>query len=539
MMNRDEMLLQLSHANKVWDMIVIGGGATGLGIAMDASLRGYKVLLLEQADFAKGTSSRSTKLVHGGVRYLAQGNFRLVLEALKERGLLLKNAPHVSKNQTFIIPSYSWWDSILYTLGLKLYDILAGKLSLGSSQYWTKATTVLALPSINKTDLKGSIVYQDGQFDDTRLAINVAQSAVNNGACLLNYMQVTSLMSDSDGKITGLSALDLENNIAYALRAKVVINATGVFVDTILKMENENNKPIVRASQGIHLVVDQSFLPMGYAMMIPKTSDGRVLFAVPWHNKVILGTTDTLVDAIALEPQALEEEIAFILDTAGHYLKNKPKRDDVLAVFAGLRPLAATKITTKKTKELSRSHKLIVSSSNLVTITGGKWTTFRKMAEDTVNMAIKTAGLRYIACSTYHYPIHGYTTVINKENHLDCYGTDASKIVALMQNEPELALPLHASYPYIKAEVVWAIRHEMARTIEDLLARRIRILFLDAHAAIAMAPEVSLVLAYELNMGQEWADNQLQQFIKLAKGFLLPEHRHSKVPLNIKTSNYG
>lgn len=526
-MNREKMLLQLGHEQHVWDMIVIGGGATGLGIAMDASLRGYNVLLLEQSDFAKGTSSRSTKLVHGGVRYLAQGDILLVLEALKERGLLLQNAPHLTRNQTFVIPSYSWWEGIFYFTGLTLYDLLAGKLSLGSSSYLGREKTISAHPSINRQGLKGGVIYHDGQFDDARLAINVAQSAAENGACLLNYMKVTSLIKNRDGKISGVNALDLEHDTSYTLQAKVVINATGVFVDDILKMENDHAKPMVRASQGIHLVFERSFLSGGHALMIPKTSDGRVLFAVPWHDKIVIGTTDTLVDHTSLEPHALEQEIAFILDTAGQYLDRKPRRADVLSVFAGLRPLAAPKGKNKSTKEISRSHKLIVSSARLVTITGGKWTTFRKMAEDTVNAAIKTGGLAYVPCSTHHHPIHGHTSMSDHSNHLSIYGSDAAAILELIKSEPELAECLHPSYEYVKAEIVWAARHEMARTIEDVLARRIRILFLDARAAIAMAPEVAQLLAIELSRDQQWMDDQLKSFVELAKGFLLASNEES------------
>lgn len=527
MMNRDRMLLQLNEERRLWDMIVIGGGATGLGIAMDASLRGYKVLLLEQSDFGKGTSSRSTKLVHGGVRYLAQGDIFLVLEALKERGLLLQNAPHLTRNQTFVIPSYSWWEGVFYFTGLTLYDMLAGKLSLGSARYWGKEKTILAHPSINRKGLRGGVIYHDGQFDDARLAINVAQTAAENGACLLNYAKVTSLIKNSNGKISGVKLVDLESDIVYTSQAKVVINATGVFVDDILKMEDEKAELMVRASQGVHLVFDRSFLSGDHALMIPKTRDGRVLFAVPWHNKTVIGTTDTLVDHISLEPQALEQEIAFILDTAGEYLDRKPTRADVLSVFAGLRPLAAPKGNNKSTKEISRSHKLIVSSAGLVTITGGKWTTFRKMAEDTVDAAIKTAGLVYVRCSTHYHRIHGHTFTSDHFNHLCIYGSDASAILELIKSEPELADRLHPSYEYVKGEVVWAARHEMSRTVEDVLSRRIRILFLDARAAIAMAPEVARLLSIELNKDQLWIDDQLKSFIELAKGYLLTPNEES------------
>jgi glycerol-3-phosphate dehydrogenase len=520
-MDRNSSIDFIHHNDSPWDVIVIGGGATGLGTALDATLRGYKTLLLEQADFTKGTSSRSTKLVHGGVRYLAQGDIKLVLEALHERGLLLKNAPHVTDNQTFIIPSFSWSDAIKYTVGLKLYDLMAGSLSLGKSGFITSKQILRALPGINKANLKNGIVYHDGQFDDARLGINIAQTAVENGAHLINYMKVTQLGKDASGKINAVEAIDVETGKSYTLTSKVVINATGVFVDAILGMDEKDKAPIVRASQGTHIVLDRSFLPTEYALMIPKTSDGRVLFAIPWHDKLVVGTTDTLIDHESLEPRALPEEVDFILNTLNQYIYKTATRADILSVFSGLRPLARPQKEGKSTKEISRSHKLFVSKSGLVTITGGKWTTYRRMAQDTVDLAITTGNLAPQKCVTEAFKIHGYTTVENKADHLHIYGSDAFLIQQLAKDIPVLAEKIHPNYPFIKAEVVWAVRHEMARQVEDVLARRLRILLLDAKAAVQMAPEVARLMATELNKPQSWADEQVKAFQLLANGYLL------------------
>jgi glycerol-3-phosphate dehydrogenase len=515
---RNGFLKELDKSQE-WDLIVIGGGATGLGTALDSALRGYKTLLLEQADFAKGTSSRSTKLVHGGVRYLAQGDVALVYEALKERGLLFKNAPHVAREQEFIIPVYDTFNRLMYQVGLTMYDILAGSRGFKHSKFLSANKVLEAIPGLSPKGLKGGVRYSDGQFDDARLAINLAQTCAENGGVLLNYMKVTGLLKNGD-KITGVKVADLEQDKEYTLRAKAVINATGVFVDDVLKMDVPAGKPIVRPSQGVHVVLDQSFLRGKSALMIPKTDDGRVLFAVPWHGSVLVGTTDTPLNEHSLEPVALEKEIEFILSTAAKYLTKQPKREDVLSVFAGLRPLAAPGKNTNSTKEISRSHKLIVSGSGLITITGGKWTTYRKMAEDVVDKAIQVAGLQPVACASKNAPIHGHMVSLDK-TELSVYGSDAAEIKLLATKHPELKELLAAGYKPTKAEAVWAVRHEMARTIEDVLARRLRILFLDAKAAIEMAPAVAEILASELNYSKEWKEVQLNAFIDLANQYLL------------------
>ncbi|WP_448104825.1 glycerol-3-phosphate dehydrogenase/oxidase [Pedobacter panaciterrae] len=504
-----------------WDVIIIGGGATGLGTALDAASRGYSTLLLEQSDFAKGTSSRSTKLVHGGVRYLAQGDIALVYEALHERGLLLKNAAHLVKDQDFIIPCYSWFSKYKYLVGLKFYDLLAGKSGFKKSSFLSVDKVLQAIPGLKRDGLIGGISYSDGQFDDARLALNLAQTTAEYGGVPLNYMKVTGLVKEGE-LVNGVSFTDLESRKSYSLKAKVVVNATGVFVDEILKMDVPSGNPIVRPSQGAHVVLDKSFLQGSSALMIPKTSDGRVLFAVPWHGKVLVGTTDTPLDEHSLEPKPLDEEIDFILSTAGKYLKKVPSRSDVLAAFAGLRPLAAPGKNTNSTKEISRSHKLIISKSGLVTITGGKWTTYRRMAMDVVNKAIELGKLPAAKCITEGVKIHGYLPGID-EGALGIYGADAEGIRTLMVDEPELNVPVYKGYDYVKAEVIWMVRNEMARSIEDVLSRRMRLLFLDAKGALLLAPDVASLMAKELGRDTQWVETQILEFKNLVKQYLLSE----------------
>lgn len=519
--DRNRILEGLSDPGKIWDVIVVGGGATGLGTALDAASRGYKTLLLEQIDFAKGTSSRSTKLVHGGVRYLAQGDVGLVREALYERGLMLKNAAHLVKNESFIIPNYEWWGGMFYTIGLTLYDLLAGKLGFGKAKHISKKEVVRRLPTISQKGLYGGVVYQDGQFDDSRLAINIAQTSLEQGATVLNYFKVTNLVKDNNVRVAGVVATDTETGKSYTIKGKTVINATGVFADEVLQMDKPDNKALLRPSQGIHLVVDMSFMPSEDALMIPKTSDGRVLFAVPWHDKLVIGTTDTPLKEHSLEPVALEEEIQFIMRTADQYLTKAPSRTDVLSMFAGLRPLAAPQGGSEKTKEISRSHKIIVSDSGLITITGGKWTTYRRMAEDTIDKAIEVGKLNKRPVKTKDLAIHGSMANVDRKDHMYVYGTDREALLALAMENKSLAAKLDPRAPYIGAEVVWAVRHEFARTVEDVLARRVRILFLDARMAIDVAPKVAKLIATELGRDEAWEKSQVAEFTALALAYLL------------------
>ena len=520
-MKRRDSIKYISNNAIQWDIIVIGGGATGLGIALDASLRGYKTLLLEQSDFAKGTSSRSTKLVHGGVRYLAQGNIKLVFEALHERGLLLKNAPHVCDNQTFVIPTFSRLEALKYMDGLKLYDWLSGTLSMGKSEMISVQEVEKTLPGIKNEKLVKGVVYHDGQFDDARLAINLAQSAAENGAVMLNYVKVTSFKKNQVGKITGVVAMDVLNDVEYELSAKSVINATGVFVDQVLKMDQPGRGSSIQVSQGTHIVLDSKFLPSTKALMIPKTSDGRVLFAIPWHDKLVLGTTDVLVEKESLDPKPTETEINFILDTFNQYATRQAKLEDIKAVFCGLRPLAKPSKEGKNTKDISRSHKLFAEESGLITITGGKWTTYRKMAEDTVDLAMTTANLPLRKCSSAQHKIHGYIKKPLYSNHLKVYGADAVQIENLTKENISWGEKIHADYPYIFAEVIWCVRQEMAVQVEDVLARRIRLLFLDVKAAIEVAPKVAKVMADELGESEEWINKQIALFNAISKCYTL------------------
>ncbi len=504
-MKRDLSLEQLSITQE-WDIIIIGGGATGLGSALDAASRGYKTLLVEQYDFAKGTSSRSTKLVHGGVRYLAQGNIKLVREALRERAFLLKNAAHLTSVQAFIVPVFSLWEKFYYAIGLKMYDLLSGKLTLGKTSLLSKNETSSKLPAINTKKLFGGILYYDGQFDDSRLCIDLAVTATRNGASLINYMKAVGFQK-SKGKITGISLYDAIHDKTYQVRAKSFINATGVFTDSVLQMDDEEKEDIVSPSQGIHLVVDAHFFPGDHAMMIPKTDDGRVLFAVPWLGKVVIGTTDTPIDFAAIEPRPLEEEIEFLLSHINRYTTSAIKRSDVKTVFAGLRPLVKMK-EGKSTALLSRDHTLVVSTSGLVTITGGKWTTYRKMAEDAVSNALFIAKLEKKECVTRDLPIG---EIKLRE----------SKLQEMMLRQAFLKEKIHPDYPYLYADVLFAIEYEMAQTLEDILARRTRLLFLDCAAAKEVAATVLAFMAKEMQKDPQWEKQELENFQILAEQYLL------------------
>lgn len=510
-------MIQQMESYAEWDICIIGGGATGLGIAVDAASRGYKTILFEKYDFAKGTSSRSTKLVHGGVRYLQQGNIKLVMEALKERGLLKKNAPHLVKNQSFVIPNYKWWEHPFYGIGLKVYDWMAGSLGLGPSQFLSKEETLELAPTLDPEGLRGGVLYHDGQFDDARLAIHLAMTAADHGAVVLNYFSVEGLMK-SDNKICGVQVKNTINNKTHEIKAKAVINATGVFTDSILKMDDTKAESIISPSQGIHLVFDKEFLRSDTAIMIPKTDDGRVLFAVPWHNKIIVGTTDTPVEGTSAEPVPLESEIEFVLHHTSRYLTKEPGYADIKSIFAGLRPLV--KGNAKSTAALSRDHHISISDSELITITGGKWTTYRKMAEDVLEIAAHKAGLPEKDCITQSLHIHGCKETGDFKEPLYYYGSDKEKIQSLINDDPALTEPVHPSLPFIKAEIVWAVRNEMCLTIEDALSRRTRALLLDAKAAMESAPVVAVIMANEMKKDNEWIKDQIDNFNAVGKNYL-------------------
>ncbi len=518
-MKREAGLKKIRKKDKPWDIVIIGGGASGLGTALDSASRGYETLLLEQVDFAKGTSSRSTKLVHGGVRYLQQGDVSMVFEALKERGLMFKNAPHLVSNQSFIIPAYDWWGGPFYTVGLKVYDLMAGKLGLGPSKHLSKKDVIKALPLVERKGLRGGVIYQDGQFDDARMALSLGLTCNDYGATILNYMRVTGLFK-KDKLIAGVIAVDQETGEEFRIKAKVVINATGVFADEIIKMDDAGKKEMIIPSQGIHLILDKSFLPGEHAIMVPHTSDGRVMFAVPWHDHVVVGTTDTLIEKPSLEPVALDQEIEFVLKTAGQYLVKQPIKTDVLSVFAGLRPLAKPDEENKSTKEISRNHKVVISLSGLITLIGGKWTTYRKMAEDAVDHAVMLGGLPERKCITRHLPVHGFRMDMDPRNDpMAVYGLDKEKILDIEEGTTEFSGFLSEKLKIRKSQIYWAVEEEMALTVEDVLARRTRALFLDARESIRIAPEVAELMAGLLKKDSNWVREQINEYLKVADNY--------------------
>jgi glycerol-3-phosphate dehydrogenase len=513
-MKRADIIKSISESPS-WDVLVIGGGASGLGTAVEAASRGYRTLLIEAHDYAKGTSSRSTKLVHGGVRYLAQGNIALVRETLHERGLMRQNAPHLVRELGFLIAAYKWWSVPFYGIGLKVYDLLAGKLNLRNSRYVGVKEALERTPTLKKEGLKGGILYFDAQFNDSRLAITLMRTLEDLGGVALNHAPVVALHKNSAGKVSGATLRDSETGKEYSVLAKVVVNATGVFVDSVRRMDDPGAKNMLSPSQGVHVVVDRKFLPGDSAIMVPRTDDGRVLFAVPWQDHVVIGTTDTPVPEVSLEPKALPEEIEFILKTAAQYMNPAPTRADVQSVYVGLRPLVKAAEGTD-TKALSRDHVIRVSDSGLITLTGGKWTSYRRMGSDTVNRAAPQAGLPDKPSITPTLRLHGWAKEA-MSNHWSAYGSDAFHIRTL---EGAKTL-LHPDLPYTEAEVRWAAQEEQARTVEDVLSRRLRALLLNARASMEMAPRVADILAEELGRDLAWQVAQVAEYQALARGYLL------------------
>ncbi|MBX5480471.1 MAG: glycerol-3-phosphate dehydrogenase/oxidase [Myxococcaceae bacterium] len=538
-MNRDEALARITEP---FDVAIIGGGATGLGAAVDAASRGYRTVLLEARDFAKGTSSRSTKLVHGGVRYLAQGHIGLVREALRERGRLRKNAPHLVVDLPFVVPAYDFWSGPYFGVGLKLYDVLSGKQRMGRSRSLSREEVLERIPTAKPEGLRGGILYFDGQFDDARLAVTLACTAWEKGATLLNYAPVTRLIRSGE-RLSGLAFRDNETGREHTLQAKVIINATGVFADEIRRMDEPDAAPTVLPSQGAHIVLPQKFLPSANALIIPRTDDGRVVFLIPWKGRVLVGTTDHEVDRIEVEPRAAEEEIELLVDHAARYLSLPLQRSDILSTFAGLRPLVRPRTNSGETRSVSRDHQIFTSSHGLLTIVGGKWTTYRKMAEDVVNQAVKIGQLEPRPCPTADMPLHGAPVVspsastspataapsVDPLDPLAVYGTDSHEVRALAVADPSLAARLHPRLPVIGAQIVYAARKEMARTVEDALARRTRALLLDADAAAAAAPAAAALMARELRRSADWQRAQVEDFSRLCRNSL---HASSDRPGN-------
>jgi len=509
------MLDRVRDRKRPWDMLIIGGGATGVGIAVDAASRGYDVLLAEQSDFGKGSSTRSTKLVHGGVRYLQQGNISLVMGALKERGILRQIAPHLVHDLAFVVPNYDWWEAPFYGIGLKVYDLLAGRYGFGASKLLSAEATRELLPTIKSEGLIGGVIYHDGQFDDARLLINMAQTAAEQGAAMLSYLQVEALTKGGDGFLTGAVCRDQETGEEYAVDAKVVINAGGPFCDEVRRLDDAEASPMIAPSQGVHIMLDRSFLPGDSAIMVPRTSDGRVLFAIPYLGAVLVGTTDTPISEASLEPQYTEPEIDFLLETAGMYLHHAPTRKDILSAYTGIRPLVKAG-DAKETSSLSRDHTIHISGSGLLTIAGGKWTTYRHMAEDCVDHAATLAELEPRPCVTQSLNIRGFHKTAEKFGDLELYGSDATEIRALLRSDPSLEEKLHPDLRACSGEVVWAARSEMARTVDDFLARRTRSLLLNARASLEAAPRVASLLAKELGRDRTWQIAQVEAFKQIA-----------------------
>jgi glycerol-3-phosphate dehydrogenase len=518
--NRPDMLARLlDPGEQPWDVLVVGGGASGLGTAVEAASRGYRTALIEGHDFAKGTSSRSTKLVHGGVRYLQRGNVALVLEALRERGRLLRNAPHLVRDLPFVVPNYDWWEAPYYGAGLKLYDLLAGRMGLQPSHHLSREETLERIPTLQPEGLRGGVVYQDAQFDDARLAVTLALTLADLGGVAVNYVSATGLLKES-GLVCGARVRDEETGQELEVQARVVVNATGIFADGLRRMDDPASPPLLAPSQGVHLVLDRRFQPGGSAILVPHTDDGRVLFAVRWHGRVVVGTTDTPVAFPTLEPRPFPEEVDFLLQHAARYLTHDPGPADVLSVFAGLRPLVRGNRAVAKTAALSRDHTLLVSPSGLITLAGGKWTTYRRMGEDTIDHAAHVAGLDERPSRTAGLHLHGWA----EEDALRewaGYGADTPALDRLAAEWPGWDEPLHPNLPYRVCEAAWAARHEMARTVEDVLARRTRALLLDARASVEIAPRVAALLAQELGKDEAWQRRQVAKYGEVARGYWL------------------
>jgi len=522
MISREQILNDLGRQAEPWDVVVIGGGATGLGAAVEAAARGHRTLLVERSDFAKETSSRSTKLVHGGVRYLEQMNLTLVLDALRERGHMLHNAPHLVHDLSFVVPAYSYFSLPYYGAGLKVYERLSGKLSFGRSELLSREETLNHLPGVSSSGLRGGILYHDGQFDDARYAITLVRTLQDLGGTAINYVAATSLLIQN-GKVAGIHARDIENGVEFEVQARAVVNACGVHAGETVALDGHPRDSLLAISQGSHFVLPRSFLPGDTALMIPKTADGRVLFAIPWHGAVLVGTTDVPVESHSPEPRALPEEKQFLRDHIARYLGRVPRPEEILSVWSGLRPLVRQ--GNAKTSKLSRDHTILVSSSGLITVTGGKWTTYRRMGQDTIDRAEQVASLPKRPSNTLDLKLHGWVPGPSRAAAPweTVYGADLPALNALSENNKSLDALLHPRLPFRRSEVAWAARHEMARTVEDILARRTRALFLDARAAIEAAPAAADLLAGELGRSEAWKAEDLKRFQEIAKGYVYTE----------------
>lgn len=508
-MKRDAMLARLRDP---CDVLIVGGGATGLGAAVDAVTRGYRTTLIEAVDFAKATSSRSTKLIHGGVRYLQSGDIALVREALRERTILRENAPHLVTDLPFIVPAYRWYESPYYFLGLQLYDLLAGKSTFGRSGHLSRNNALKRMPGLREEGLRGATLYHDGQFDDARLAIALARTAADHGATVVNYVKAERLLYEQ-GRVCGVLARDSETNNELEIRARAVINATGIFVDELRRADDPELSPLLSLSRGSHIVFPRSVLETDDALLVPKTDDGRVLFAIPWHQHVLVGTTDVEVENAEFDPAPSLEEIDYIIRHFNRCLSRPVDRDMALSAFAGLRPLVNRHAAT--TAKLSREHIVETSKNGLVTVAGGKWTTYRKMAQDTIDAAATAGTLRTAPCRTTALPLHD---------------TDRDSIRALIENDASLAQLIHPRLEYTRADIIFSARSEMARTVDDALSRRTRASFLDINAALEASPLVAKLLATELGRPPEWEAEETARFYRLAESSALQSAQPKRPP---------
>ena len=520
-MRRRPERLDRAGRQGTWDVLVIGGGASGLGCALASAERGYSTLLLEQADLSSGTSSRSTKLIHGGVRYLRQGNVGLVRQALAERGRLIRSAPHLVQRLAHLVPVFSQWERLFYGSGLKIYDLLAGSSSLGASSFLSRAETMTHFPVLKANGLKGSVQYYDAQFDDSRLAVSLARSVEHLGGLILTYVQVHAFLKDND-RLTGVVAQDLETDGEIRVRARVIINATGVFSDALRTLNHPSHRKQVLASQGTHIVLPLGRMSATRGLLIPKTRDGRVLFLLPWHGVLLAGTTDVAVSEAGLEPAPSRAEVEYILEHLAGYLEPAPSVSDCLSVFAGLRPLIQAK-PGEGTANLSREHAVVVDPSGLVNLIGGKWTTFRFMGEDTVDQAARVGDLPPAATKDHLWladcPRSSDENTSETFDALRVYGSERKKLEELCKDTPALALPLHPRLPYRMVQVIWAVREEYARTVEDVLSRRTRALILDASGSVEAAPAVARQMARELNKNAAWEADQVRAYEQLALNY--------------------
>lgn len=524
-----------------FDVLVIGGGITGAGVALDAAARGYRVALVEKGDFASGTSSKSTKLVHGGIRYLPNFDFALVREALLERGLLLRNAPFLVHPVGFVLPIYKGdrhpvglpfttpWGiglGVILDIGLWLYDGLAGRHNVKRHRRLSRKEVMRLAPALVTENLKQGFIYYDGQTNDARLTMAVLRTAVQYGATIANYAEVTSFVTEN-GKVCGAHVRDNLGNQSFIARARHIINATGVFAEEVEALTDAGSLVHVEPSKGVHLVFSREDVKIGDdAIVLPETDDKRILFLVPWESRVVFGTTDTGSGDLD-HPTATKDDIAYLLHHLNRYLSVNLTADDIISVYAGYRPLLRARSSAHSTAKLSRTHAVLQNSSGLVTIVGGKLTTYRRMAQDTVDVLSRRDGSTSMPHPTTNLPLSGSAGWPAAQRDLEVkgaalglspqtvfhlgesYGSHASSLLSLIASDATLGTRLIEDLPYLRAEVVYACRHEMAMTLDDVLARRTSIILEDRDRGAGIVEDVAALMAMEL----DWSPEQQKAMI--------------------------